>query len=393
MPHGGPMRLGEKMGAVFDDGGCGPRFAPRGWANRVDWSLAVSALAAVAIGAVYVAGSAPDSRGPGLAVRQLLYAAVGLAAMVGLMRLDYKRLLGAAPFLYLATLLLLCGVLFTRPINGARSWYDLKIVRFQPSEIAKIVTVLTLAYYIMYRDNYKRLSGLAVPLAIAAVPMALILRQPDLGTTMVFVPMFGAMLFVAGARLRHLAVIGVAGAAGLAAMWFTVMKDYQKRRVLAWLVPEQYRSAEAWQLMQSQAAISSGGWWGTGWGGGDLNRLHMLPERHTDFIFSVIATEGGAVTALALLGCFLIMGMAGLGIALRIREPAGRLIAVGLTVQICSQAAINVGVTLGMLPTTGLTLPLVSYGGSSMIATFASLGILMGIAARQEPVLAREDFA
>ncbi|MCX7805239.1 MAG: FtsW/RodA/SpoVE family cell cycle protein, partial [Planctomycetota bacterium] len=242
------------MDAMFEGGAGRPGFAPRGWANRIDWSLVFSALSVVTIGIIYVAGATLDSRGSGMAIRQLLYAAAGAAAMIGIMRLDYRKLLNAAPLLYLATLLLLCGVLFTRPVNGARSWYDLKIVRFQPSEIAKIVTVLTLAYYIMYRDNYRRLSGLAVPLAIAAVPMGLILKQPDLGTTIVFVPMFAAMLFAAGARLIHLAAVGAAGAAGLAAMWFTIMKDYQKRRVLAWLFPDQYRSAEAWQLIQAQAA-------------------------------------------------------------------------------------------------------------------------------------------
>jgi rod shape determining protein RodA len=179
----------------------------------------------------------------------------------------------------------------------------------------------------------------------------------------------------------------------MVAMWSTVLKDYQKRRVLAWLDPEQYRLGEAWQLLRSETAIGSGGVMGKGWGESSQGGLNLLPEKHTDFIFAVVAEEGGFLLAGLLLLLVLCAVLSGLGIAARTREPAGRLIAVGCATVIGAQSLINAGVALGLLPTTGLTFPFVSYGGSSVISAFICLGLLTNIASRQEPVLAREDFA
>ncbi|MCY3024009.1 MAG: FtsW/RodA/SpoVE family cell cycle protein, partial [Planctomycetota bacterium] len=298
-----------------------------------------------------------------------------------------------APLLYLLGLLLLCGVFATRPINGARSWYNLYYFKLQPSELMKPVAILTLAYYLMYRDSYKKLSGLIVPLVLVMVPMLLVLKQPDLGTTLVFAPVLFVMLFAAGARLWHLALMTLAGGGGMVFMWFTVMKDYQKNRILAWLNPEEYRLGEAWQLLRSEAAIGSGGLWGAGWGQSNQGSLNLLPEKHTDFIFAVVAEEGGFCMAALLLVLILLAALSGLGIAARTREPAGRLIAVGCVTILCAQVLVNASVALGLLPTTGLTFPFVSYGGSSAISAFICLGLLVNIGTQQEPVLAKEDFA
>jgi rod shape determining protein RodA len=335
--------------------------------------------------------SASQGLGGGFVTRQALFICMGFTCFIAVQRIDYLSLMRQAPWLYLLTLLLLCGVYGTRPINGARSWYDLYVFKFQPSEIAKPVLILTLSYYLMYRENYRSLNGLIVPLVLAAVPILLILKQPDLGTAMVFAPMVLVMLFAAGARIWHIVLMLCSAASVLVLAWFTVFKEYQQERVLAWLHPELHRAGKAWQLLHSEMAIGSGGFWGKGWGQSTQEGFSVLPERHTDFIFAVISEEGGFVIAGLLLLLMFLVALSGLGIAARTRDPAGRLIAVGVVAVFCAQACVNTSVALGLLPTTGLTLPFVSYGGSSIISSFICLGLLINVGSRQEVSLARED--
>ena len=367
-------------------------------AGRLDGPLLGAAGLLVLLGLFFIASASrtvPGSGGEsaGLLARQVVFLALGAVALVALQKFDYLTLLRQSPLLYLAGLLLLCAVLFTAPVNGARSWFNLYFFKLQPSEIMKPVLILTLAYYLMYRDSYKRLSGLCVPLVLWFIPLALILKQPDLGTAMVLIPVVFAMLYAAGARLWHLGLMMLAGGGGLVGLWFTVMKDYQKRRILAWLDPDQYRLNEAWQQLHSEMAVGSGGFLGKGWGQSGRDGVALLPERHTDFIFAVTAEEGGFVIGALVLALLAFVALASLNVGLRTREPAGRLFAVGVATLLGGQALINTGVALGLLPTTGLTLPFVSYGGSSLLSTFLCLGLLMNVNARQEPVLAREDFA
>ena len=367
-------------------------------AGRLDGPLLGAAGLLVLLGLFFIASASrtlPGSGGEsaGLLARQVIFLALGAVALVALQKFDYLTLLRQSPLLYLAGLLLLCAVLFTAPVNGARSWFNLYFFKLQPSEIMKPVLILTLAYYLMYRDSYKRLGGLCVPLVLWFVPLALILKQPDLGTALVLIPVVFAMLYAAGARLWHLGLMMLAGGGGLVGLWFTVMKDYQKRRILAWLDPDQYRLNEAWQQLHSEMAVGSGGFLGKGLGQSGRDGVALLPERHTDFIFAVTAEEGGFVIGALMLALLAFVALASLNVGLRTREPAGRLIAVGVATLLGGQALINAGVALGLLPTTGLTLPFVSYGGSSLLSAFLCLGLLMNVNTRQEPVLAREDFA
>lgn len=350
----------------------------------------------IAIGLTFV-GSASrglqDSGGSlGILGRQALFICMGITVFAALQRIHYRTILNNAPILYLGGLLLLCGVFATRPINGARSWYNLYVFKLQPSELMKPILILTLAHYLMYRDSYKRLTGLLIPLVLAFVPLVLILKQPDLGTFLCIAPIVFVMLYAAGAKLWHLILMIMAGNGAMVLMWFTIMKDYQKRRVFAWLYPEQYRLNEAWQLLKAETAIGSGGLFGKGWGATSQGGLNLLPEKHTDFIFAVIAEEGGFVTAAFLLLLFFVVALSGLRIAQTTREPAGRLIAVGCVAMLCSQVLINTGVALGLLPTTGLTFPFVSYGGSSVISAFICVGLLVNIASQQEMALASEEY-
>ena len=360
-------------------------------AEQMDWVLFGSAGMLVLIGIVLIS-YALNQGSTGLVIRQCIYFGLGLTAFFFVQRLDYIRLLKQSPALYAFGLLLLVAVLFTRPVNGARSWFNLYFFKLQPSELMKPILILTLAHYLMYRDSYKHLKGLLLPLALWFVPLGLILKQPDMGTAMVLVPCIFAMLYAAGARLRHLGLAMASGGMGLVMLWLTVMKDYQKRRVLAWLNPEEYRLSEAWQQWHAEIAIGSGGLWGRGFGANAVDGATLLPEKHTDFIFAVAAQEGGFVIAAILLVLLCLLGLAALSVAMRTREPAGRLIAVGIAALLAGQALVNVGVALGMLPTTGVTLPFVSYGGSSLISACLCLGLLVNVGARREVVLAREDF-
>ncbi|HYF52365.1 MAG TPA: FtsW/RodA/SpoVE family cell cycle protein [Planctomycetota bacterium] len=364
--------------------------------RRVDFFLLSCFGLVLVIGMFFIASACrgeSDSTSAGFLVRQIVFVGIGLSVFFALQRVSYLSILRHAPLLYLIGLVLLCGVFATRPINGARSWYNLYFFKLQPSELMKPILILTLAHYLMYRDSYKKLAGLFVPLVLVAVPLLLILKQPDLGTFLAMSPLLFVMLFAAGARLWHLLLMMMCGFGGMVLMWFTVMKDYQKRRVLAWLYPEEYRLGEAWQLLRSETAIGSGGFWGKGWGESSQTGLNLLPEKHTDFIFAVVAEEGGFVLAALLLLLIFFAVLSALGIAERTREPAGRLIVVGCITMLCSQALINAGVALGLLPTTGLTLPFVSYGGSSILSSFICLALIVNVGSTHVPVLSREDFS
>jgi rod shape determining protein RodA len=365
--------------------------------KRVDFFLLGSVSLVILIGIFFIASASRGLPGAnatvGFAFKQLFFVAIGCGLLVAMQRINYLTILRHAPLLYLIGLLLLCGVFLTRPINGARSWYNLYFFNLEPSELMKPILILTLAHYLMYRDSYKKLTGLAVPLVLAMVPLVLILKQPALGMALAFAPVVFIMLFAAGARWWHLGLMLLCGASGMTGMWFTILKDFQKKRVLAWLYPDEYRLGEAWQLLRSETAIGSGGFWGKGWGISSQGNLTLLPEKHTDFIFAVVSEEGGFFLAALLIVLFFCVALSALGIAARTREPAGRLIVVGCVAIMCSQVFINTGVALGLLPTTGLTLPFVSYGGSSIISAFLCIGLIINVGAAQEPVLAKEDFA
>jgi len=365
--------------------------------RRADLVLIGATGLLLCIGMVFVWSASHGVPGAGegafaFVIRQLIFAGLGFGVFLALQRIEYPALLRASPVLYGIGMVLLVGVLFTRPVNGARAWFDLYIFKLQPAELMKPALIIALAHYLMHRESYKRLSGLAMPLLIWFAPLALLMKQPDLGTTLTLVPVFVAMIFAAGARLWHLGLMAMAGCGGTVLLWMSIMKDYQKRRVLAWLFPDEYRLNEAWQLLRSEISIGSGGLTGQGLCNSSQSGLDMLPEKHTDFIFAVVAEEGGFVVAALVVALLAIIVLSGLGIAVRTREPAGRLIAVGISTLLCSQVLVNMGVALGLLPTTGLTLPFVSYGGSSLLSSFICLGILVNIGSRQEPVLSRDTF-
>ena len=241
----------------------------------------------------------------------------------------------------------------------------------------------------MYRQNLDSWWRLLPPFLIAGVPLVLILKEPDLGTALLIVPAAGMMLLVSGASARRLAIVAAAGVALAPVAYFFLLQDYQVKRVRAFVTQGAHsgdqKIGEAYQLIQSKIAVGSGGAAGKGWCRGSQNMLNFTPFRHTDFIFAVVGEEWGFLGASAAMALYLLIFALSLSIAARTREPFGRLLVVGLVSVLSAQVCINVGMTLGLLPVTGLTLPFVSYGGSSMVTSFAALGLIANVGSRRVP--------
>jgi cell division protein FtsW (lipid II flippase) len=288
-------------------------------------------------------------------------------------------------------------------INGARSWIDLQVMNFQPAELAKITFVLALAWYLRFRRSYRTLPGLLVPFLLMFVPVGLILKQPDLGTAMVFAPTLFAMLVAAGAKLRHIGtllgigllavVVNVSIIAFDAPPWMHVLEPHQEARIESMLWPEKFEGDEAYQQKIAKRVVGSGGLAGYGEQRASVVlRYNHLPYDHNDMIFAVIANRWGFAGATVVVLLYLLLLCAFVAIAAKAKEPFTRLAVVGLAAMLFTQAVINLGVTVGLLPITGITLPLVSYGGSSLVATYIVIGLAVNFASRRPAPMARPTF-
>jgi rod shape determining protein RodA len=272
---------------------------------------------------------------------------------------------------------------FGRTVSGARRWLLLGPLSVQPSELFKICFVLMAVWLVTSR--WAQPIGttalvLAVPMIV--VPMALIVKQPDLGTALLLLPVLIALMVAAGMRLRLLGGLALAGLAATPLVWL-VLRDYQRERILVFLDPLRDPLGTAYNVIQAKIAIGSGQLLGKGVAGATQSRLAFLPERHTDFIFAVFAETWGFVGCLVLLTCYALLLLRGFDIAASTREPVGRLVALGVTSLVATQVLINVGMVTGLLPVVGIPLPLMSYGGSSMVVSMMALGLLLSVRMRQ----------
>ncbi len=319
--------------------------------------------------------------------KQLVWYLLCAAVLVVLLRVPYRAVLHHAWPIYGAGVGLLLLVLARGTvINHARRWIDLRFMLLQPSEFMKVILVIALARYIRWRDDYKKLRGLVRPFAIAFVPMALILRQPDLGTALLFVPVLFVMLFVAGARARHLLLVALMGLAFLPVVFFGVLKDYQRQRILVFLGAGRDEpaaaSAEAYHLVRSEIAVGSGGFFGKGLGEGD----QRVPYNETDFIFTVIAEEWGFMGSLFVILLYVLLLAFTADTAISAREPSGKLLTAGVFTLLLVQTSVNIGMTVGLAPITGLTLPFLSYGGSSLLSLTLALALVLNVRLRPDYV-------
>ena len=363
--------------------------------RRFDWLFFLSMIVLTLVGIAFIWSSTHlVATRAHFAGQQLKWLGISLVAFVLVLLFDYGRLGALAyPAYAIALTALVSLFLFGVTRNYSRRWFKIAGHLVQPSEFAKVAVVLALARYLMYRKNYRKLVGLIVPFLIALIPMGLILKQPDLGTALLFLPTLFVMLYVAGASLRHLAAVAAAGVLSTPFLWFFVMGSRQQGRILGFLWPLKYASGEGWHLRQSLAAVVSGGLTGKGYASGSPVLLNKGFAAHTDFLFTVIAHEWGFLGALAVLLLLALFFSRGVRIASVTREPFGRLVVVGLLTMLAFQAIVNVGMAVRLFPITGMTLPFMSYGGSSLLTCFVMAAFVLNIGMRRKPVIAPEDFA
>ncbi len=350
--------------------------------RHFDYPLIGAMLAGTGLGLLMLY-SATHLQGGALFWRQLMWLAAGLGLMGVVIAVDYRFWAGLALPAYLLSCLSLVWVLFQgRAISGARSWMELGAFNFQPAEIAKITTLLMLARFVEERKGFG-LSGLSLVslTGITAVPMLLIAAQPDLGSTVAFVPLLFVIIVLSGIRWKALMVLGLVGLL-LVPVTFFLLQPYQQERVRTFVDPMSDPQGAGWQVLQSRIAIGSGGLWGKGLFGGSQGQLSFLPESHTDFILSVLAEELGFAGVIAALTVYFLIMSRIVAAARHARDRLGAFLAMGVGAVIGSQVLINIGVILGLMPTTGITLPLMSYGGSSLVSTLVALGLVLNVRMR-----------
>jgi cell division protein FtsW len=340
-------------------------------------------LVAFGLVMVYSATSASATIGNGdpmsFLKRQAVYAFIGVVLMAVASRFDYHRLRYLSPPLLLVSFVLCAAVLVGGPsINGAHRWFVLGPASFQPSELAKLSLCLFAAVYLARRRAPRNLSELVKPLGLLTVAFCgLIVVEPDLGTTITIGGMMLAILLVAGVPIRLLVVASFLGLGlGLLAIY---MEPYRRARIFSFLDPWSDAQGAGFQIVQATIGIGSGGVTGAGLGEG-VGKISYLPEAHTDMIFAVIGEELGLIGASLVIGAFGLLAGTGFRIAMRCQDPFGKLLAAGITALVCGQAAINLAAALGIAPLTGIPLPFVSYGGSSLVVLLAATGILLNIA-------------
>ncbi len=311
--------------------------------------------------------------------RQLAWAVVGVAVMLVLARVDYRFLrLVTVPALAAAFLLLVLVLFVGTEAGGARRWLALGFFNVQPSEVTKLALILYLSAYIAAKrgEVQRFFTGVVAPLSVAGAAFALILLEPDFGTAFTTMLTAAVVLYAGGVKFSHLVAVALAASPALAYLVYS--EQYRMRRLLAFIDPWADRMDSGWNVVQSLLAIGSGGLFGLGLGEGRQKYLYV-PEQHTDFIFAILGEELGFVGTTAVLLLFAVLAWRGLRTALAAPDMYGCMLAVGITSMIVLQALLNIGVVTGLLPTTGITLPFISVGGSSLVVTLAGVGILLNI--------------
>ncbi len=411
-------------------------FTGRLFLVRMTLLLATLALVTAGIVTIYAAGNPADPTAdgansgvsPSLWKKQATFAVAGLFCIVAMNLFSYRWLGPLSYWIYSLTLLALALLLIGRVIhmpfvprvNGTYRWVRIGLgsnyIQIQPSEFCKITYILALAWYLRFRSNYRKFKGLIGPFALTLLAMVLILLEPDLGTVMLVMPILFAMLFVAGARVKHLLIIMALALLATPFLWQR-MRPYQRMRISSvllqndWIYDKameheslarilagsrqglrEWESTHGYHLMHSKYAIASGGITGYGLARGPYIKYRYLPERENDFIFAIIAHQFGLVGCIVLLALYAAIIACGIEIAWRNTEPFGRLVAIGIISMFAVQIIVNVSMTLGLMPITGLTLPLVSYGGSSLLVSMIAVGLLNNIGRNRPFSIATNPF-
>jgi rod shape determining protein RodA len=355
--------------------------------KHFDWGLAACAvlLAGLSVYAIYSATFASlEGWKRGLYLRQATWAGLGLGAMLVVCCVHYRNFARFAYVIYALTgLALLIVAVAGKESLGAQRWLRLGPLTLQPSEVAKLALILFLARYFDDRkDELSPRPAWAVPGLLAAAPALLVLKQPDLGTALLLLLLAGALFHLAGLRARSLAAAAAVGLAAAPVLW-QVLKEYQRQRIRVFFDPSLDPLGVGYHIAQSKIAIGSGGLLGKGFLGATQSQLHFLPENHTDFIFAVLAEQWGFVGSLVLVALYAGLFARALRVVREARDFLAMVLAYGVFSMLALQVVVNLGMVLGILPVVGLPLPLVSYGGSSMVVTLVAVGVLLNIRMRR----------
>ena len=349
--------------------------------HHVDWALLAAIATLCAIGVVMIYSTSAGSR---LYVTQIYAIVLGLLAMIVTLTLDYRTFTDKSHLIYVALLGVLLYVLFLGDVQmGARRWISLGSFNLQPSEFAKVGVALVLAKFFGENRGAPGWIDLAIGAGLTALPLLLIAREPDLGTAVTLVPVFLGVAYLAGMQVRILGVMALCLLLAAPVAWQFALKDYQKDRISSFLDPSQDPKGAGYQQIQARITVGSGGLTGKGFREGTQGQLRFLPVAHNDFIFSVLAEEQGFAGVLVALGLYLFVILRALEAARLAKDRLGSYLVLGVLASFTFQVIYNITMSAGLAPVKGLTLPLMSYGGSSMIATLAGFGLVLNVRMRR----------
>lgn len=366
--------------------------------KRADWFLLGVGLLISLFGVLIVSVASQGQRAD-YGWIQLRWTIIGTAVCLLMLAIPYRTIVMWRYVLYAGGIVLLLLVLAVgRGGKSANRWLQLGSFHMQPSELMKVILVIMLAGFIRYQETHKTFRGLAWPFALTMLPMLLIMKQPDLGTALLLIPTLFVMLWVAGARAKHLGIVAMAGLVAAVLLYFTpgILKEYQKDRVRAFLLQDSKDKAliksHNHHLHHSKMVAGVSSFIGDGFGEDTFEKVRYLPERHSDFVFPVLLATLGHIGVMVLFGLYAVFILLVLRTAMRVREPSGRLLAVGVATVLACQALINMGMTVGLFPIVGTPLPFMSAGGSSLLTFFIALGLVLNVGADNPVEFGRGDF-
>ena len=351
--------------------------------HHVDWGLLAAVLTLCAIGLAQIYSA--TGGWSGVVEMQIYGIALGLVALVVCLSLDYRSFADKSHFIYIGVVALLVYVIFFGAVRGgSRRWIDLGVFNVQPSEFAKAALALVLAKFFgeSRRGAVTRVDVL-VAAALTAVPLIVIAQQPDLGTAATLIPVAFAVAYVAGMPIRLLGALALVGLLAAPVVWQFALRDYQRERIATFLDPAQDARGAGYQQIQARITVGSGGLWGKGFAEGTQGQLRFLPVAHNDFIFSVLAEEQGFAGVIVTLGLYLFVILRSLESARLAKDRLGAYLVLGVLASFTFQVIYNITMSAGLAPVKGLTLPLMSYGGSSMCATLAGFGLILNVRMRR----------
>lgn len=352
---------------------------------KFDWILIAAALLLLSVGLLALYSISSIDEGVNYFQKQIAFAGLGLAVMLFAASLDYRHVAKYSTLLYFVTLgVLVTVLLFGTTVRGTAGWLSFGFFQVQPVEVAKVTLIIFLASFITKKNSeLGEWTRVIASLILSAALIFLVLKQPDLGSGLVLAAIWIGMILASGLRFKHFFVLALLGATLIAGSWF-VLADYQKNRIETFLHPELDPQGSGYNVLQAIVAVGSGGITGKGIGHGSQSQLSFLPEKHTDFIFAVVAEELGLVGAIFIIVLYLVLLYRVKRVGDMASDNFGYLLAVGMLIMLFTQIAVNVGMNVGFLPVTGLPAPLLSYGGSSLVSICFSLGLLLSVYRRKK---------